>query len=316
MRAPLALVLFLLIVAGCIQPDPNATQPTRDAAPSGAAASMSAQESRNDTLAPCIEGINVGGGSMIPGALCAVRTITVTGTIQGIARLPVDLSTFSGPIQVDEANDGSWSLVAVLKARGTTPDEANANLAAIDFRWSHETAGAHEIRARAKMNQSQDAGYAAALALKVPRSVAMELSASDGSGAITVTGGATTSLSLSTGSGSIGAKTSIVDATLHTGSGSVDATLTPTASGDVSVSTGSGKVSLRLPEDAQHGYALTASTGSGGITIGLKDGMTSACPPSGPCDHRTFETSGYASRAIRAGVSLSTGSGAVDVQPA
>lgn len=317
MRVPLlALLATLALVAGCIQPD----QPT-PAAKAGASssadaqASMTGEESRKDATMPCLEGVGINGATL-PGAFCAVRTITVSGTISGIAELPVDLATFTGPITVKESSEGSWSLVATLTARGTTPDDATASLASVWFTWDHLDAGAHRIHALAKVNGSNDGGYAATLALAVPPSVTMRLAASDGSGGITVEGGNTDGLALSTGSGSISVKTSATDATLHTGSGSIDATLTPSAEGTLEASTGSGKVALRLPEDAGHGYALTASTGSGSIDIGLKDGDATACPQHGPCSQREFHTRGFASRDVRSTVAISTGSGDVTVRSA
>ncbi|GEM_PF-3237920 len=316
MRALLPLVALALLAAGCIQPDaPSATEKATGSPPSSATAAMTGEESSKDSTMPCLEGVGVS-GTAVPGAFCAVRTVTVSGTISGIAELPVDLSTFNGPIAVKESSEGAWSLVATLTARGTTPDEATANLANVWLEWDHADGGAHRVHARAKVNGSNDGGYAASLTLALPPSVATRLAASDGSGGISVEGGNAEALSLSTGSGAISAKTRVVDATLHTGSGSVDATLTPTAEGKIAVSTGSGRVSLRLPEDAERGYALTASTGSGSIDVGLKDGDLTACPQYGPCNHREFHTSGFSSRAIRSTVSLSTGSGGVSVQPA
>jgi len=313
MRALLPFLVLALFAAGCIQPQetekPGST--FQGASSTSGPGQLTAEESRNESTSPCVTGISVSGTSL-PGAFCAIRTITVKGVVTGVSSMDVSLATFGDGIKVRESKGDAWSLVATLTAHGATPDDALQALSNIDYRYA---ADAEHVEARAKTNDTQGNGYAVSLELSLPAQIVQDLSASAGSGGIDVENVRTGSLVLSTGSGDIGVTASVGDVILHAGSGSVKAMLSPERSGDIKLSTGSGSVSLQVPEDAQHGYDVTGSTGSGGLTIGLKDGESSGCAGSGTCHRATFKTTGFDAREIRTRLVASTGSGSLSIGP-
>ena len=310
----------LVIAAGCIRPDdPNNAPPAARADAHGG--SMSGDEKRTDSSTVCTNGgLNVGGNGNTH-AFCAQRVITVQGSISGIPKIDVDLSTFNGDVKVHESSGDAWGFTATLKATGSTADEASARIKDIAFSWSHTDGSAHFVQVKAQQNKtgSSDEGLSTDLDVTMPAGVTLVLVAATGNGDLHVQGGQTDGLSLSTGNGDIDATTKVTQADLRSGNGDAKASLTPTGSGRIGASVGNGKVDIALPEDASHGYTAEMSTGNGDIKVSLHDGKTSECPSGDsytpPCNHRTFETTGYGGRATQTSLILSTGNGDVTLRP-
>lgn len=113
-----------------------------------------------------------------------------------------------------------------------------------------------------------------------------------------------------TGSGGIDVEARYVQGVLHTGSGGIDAVLTPTGTGALAVSTGSGGADLRLTTGAAYGYDVVASAGSGGIEVDLPE-TESVGPQS---DHQAHvRTVDFDARTIRSTLAVSSGSGGVSI---
>lgn len=315
-----ALVVLALLAAGCIQPDPHAGQPAATSASTMGDPTMTAGENRTESTGLCLQDLNLG-PNPAAGAFCATRVVTVKGELANLGSLPVALRTFVGDVVVHDGPEGSWGFTATLVARGATPSDATRNLDEIDFRWSHEDEGAHALSVSAKTNGSNDGpAVKAALDVVLPASLVLDLEASSGSGDVRAEGIQAEDLVLHSGSGSIRAAARAQDVVLRSGSGDIEATLHPIGSGKLELSSGSGSVSLRVPEDALHGYAAALSTGSGKISITLQDGKASDCPSSAygsaPCQRRSFETSRFADREIQTQAHLSSGSGDIALSPA
>lgn len=319
MRRTVLLILFSLSslsLAGCIEMpgsendgasgDPNPT-------PGG---SMTATEDIQESAGPC-----VGSGGAHP--FCATRVVTITGTLSGLASLEADLATFNGALIVKAGSAGSWGVVATLKGRGTTPDDARAALESITFTWGHESPSGHFLQAQAEAEGrgKDEWSRAADLEVTLPPEVAYRLVASNINGEATIRGLKTEGLSVSNTNGRIEVDATVMQVDLSTVNGAVDAKLTPTASGRIKASTVNGQVNLRLPEDAQHGYDLRGTTTNGEVEIRLQDGDVGPCPKGSqyytpPCNDRTFKTRNFDGRAIRSQVAMSSVNGQVEAGPA
>lgn len=307
-------IAFLVLAAGCIAPDARDPPGATRAASTSSAGTMTAEETRSDATSLCVEGLSVNGNTVY-GPFCATRTVTVKGEMS-LDRLPVSLRAFAGDVKVRSGAEGKWSFVAQLVARGSTPDDATAHLSDIAFSWSHGSDGAHALEILAKQNGSNSAGVSASIDLTLPASLVVDLAASSGSGDISVVDVPTSRLVLSAGSGKLSAKTIATEVALKTGSGDISAQLTPGGSGLWAISTGSGSSTIQVPETGDLGYDVTVSTGSGKSEIKLQDGSASACPSSGSCNHRTFQTNGFRERLVQTQLRVSAGSGDVSISAA
>ena len=312
MRPPVVVLVAALgmLAAGCIAP-PEGRDAFSDRMETGG--SMTAKESRDDSVGPC------SGVGVLPtaGAFCAKRVVRVEGQVAGLSRLDVDLQTFNGNVDLAGGRGDAWSLEAVLTARGASEEEARASLERIAFAWSHVEGGRHFLAAVAE-TPSPSSGRAASLAVTLPRGLVLVAAAATSNGGIHVEDVATDGLSAHTSNGNVEVDASVTQADLRTSNGQVEAALSPTGPGRISAGTSNGAIHLTLPEDARHGYELDAKTSNGRVTINLRDGETKR-PPSNPYydpqNEASFTTSGYASRAIRSVVHLTTSNGGITVDP-
>lgn len=312
MKTPtFALLLTLgLLAAGCIAP-PDGQSPGGARAPN-AGGSMTAKETREDAVALCTDGLALG-----VGRFCATRTVRVEGDLSGLGHMEVDLATFNGNVDLADHEEGGWSLVATLRARGATEADAKANLEKIRFTWSHESGGTHFVAAKAESPRETDGGYAASLAAALPRSVVLVVTAATSNGNVAVKNVATDGLSAQTSNGAVEVDATVTQVDLRTSNGRIGGKLVPTGSGRVSAATSNGAIELAFPEDARHGYDLDAQTSNGKVTVNLRDGETTRKGPSNPYydpqNDARFTTHGYASRAIQSSVTLTTSNGAITV---
>jgi hypothetical protein len=146
--------------------------------------------------------------------------------------------------------------------------------------------------------------------IDVSKTKADEIHADSASGHINIQGEAD-QVTADTASG--GATIDVVGAVLSvdSASGSIQVRFTPTADGSIYLQTASGSVDLTLPESAQNGYSIDASTSSGSVEILLKDGKVS-----GEDEEKHFLTNNYSGRAVKTAVDARSTSGSVQVQPA
>jgi DUF4097 and DUF4098 domain-containing protein YvlB len=314
MRGIVVLLLLGVLIAGCIAPDPPSAT-THNVTNGGG--SMSAKETRSDDATVCTSG-NVNVSS--PQEFCATRTITVTGTIAGISEMNVDVSSFNGPVTLRGDTDGQWGFVAKLTATGSTPDEAKANLDNIQFAWSHEQDGSHFLTASAKKD-GNGSGYGASFDVQLPNTITYVVVAGTTNGDVQLQDLKTDGLSLHSTNGKVLATGHVSQVDLRTTNGDVTATLAPWASGRFALQTTNGKIALTVPEDDQHGYDATLQTTNGKADVQMHDGDVGPCPQGSqyytpPCNHRTFQTNGYAAREIQTSLSLESTNGDVTLSAA
>lgn len=316
-----ALTLFaLLAVAGCLAPQvqdanstPSSASSPASSTPSGSA-SMTASEVRSNESC---SGQNSGNQ-----AYCAAKKVRVDGAISGISRLDVDLHTVNGGVAIKNGDAGSWNLVATLKAYGSSPEEAQANLAKIRYTWSHVDGSTHQVHANADFSALNDCRCSpqASIETTLPAAVTKVVSAETTNGAISVAG-KTDGLSASTTNGQISVDADVTQVQLQTTNGQITANLRPSASGRIHAATTNGQVVLELPEGESTGYDVHGKTTNGVVEIDLKDGDLGPCPQGSqyytpPCTERSFKTHGYDARAVRTQVAADATNGQIVVKPA
>jgi hypothetical protein len=319
-RLPLVLALSLLslALAGCIQgpaeedaganeTTPGATLSSRDA---GGDARMSAREEKSESAGSCSKGY------------CIEQTVKVTGALQDLALLEVDLSTLNGGVKVTAGAEGQWSMVAKLTSKASSREAAEAAMRDLRFVWSHEDGGSHLLDAKATFEgRHNGVDRGADISVVMPRSLVLRLVAETTNGGVDVKGVRTDGLSAGTTNGGVDVDADVTQVDLGTTNGGIDARLRPTASGRIRLGTTNGGIQVAFPEDAQHGYDLDAGTTNGDVSIRMRDGDVGPCPEGSqyytpPCDHRTFKTRNYDQRAIRSQVELGTTNGRIEAASA
>lgn len=303
------LVVLLVVAAGCIAPPDRVPAGERTV---NAGGEMTAKESRADAVAVCREDL----GILPAGQFCAERTIEIDGSIAGIERMDVDLSTFNGAVELFDHQEGEWALKAVLRARGATAEQATANLDKIAFTWAHVDAGSHFLSARAEAPGRDSNGLAASIFANLPRSIDLVVVAGTSNGNVQVRGVSTDGLAVQTSNGNVELDAAVSHVVVGTSNGQVEAKLRPVASGRIAIATSNGAIQLTVPEDAEHGYDLDAKTSNGKVTIHLRDGETTrpeGNPYYDPQNDARFLTNGFASRDIQSIVELGTSNGAITV---
>lgn len=316
MRRILTLALLPIVAfAGCLQlPDQEAAVDTEvDPATGGA---MTGKEVRKDDVGVCTNNFGIDNDDRF----CATRTITVDGTLRGFQTMDVAIETFNGDVTIGDAADGAWGFVATLKARGDSAAAATSRLDTIAFGWSHEDATGHFVEVSAK-HEGEANNIEAAIELRMPRAIVLEVVADTSNGDVGLTGLRTSALSLSTSNGGIVAKAEVGQVSLKTSNGDIDADLKPLTSARWSLDTSNGDVTLVVPEGPSYGYSFEGDTSNGDVEYGMRDGEKGPCPQGSeyytpPCNHRTFETHGFASRDIKVHAALDTSNGEVEANPA
>lgn len=303
---------LLTTLAGCLtlpeEQDAAALEP-----PASGPATMTATESRRTDNGLC-GGLGLGGGRF-----CATLTVSVEGTISGLAALPVSLDTFNGPVSITESKPGAWGFEAVLTAQGATAAEAASRLELITLEWAHERGGEHFLEVAASTERGED--LSASIALRVPRAVLLELAAETSNGPVEAKGIRASGLALGTSNGAIRVDAEAAQVSLDTSNGAIDAKITPIADGRWVLDTSNGAISLVVPEGPRYGYSIEGDTSNGEVEYGLRDGEMGPCPEGSqyytpPCSERSFETHRYGSRDLRVQVRLDTSNGGIRVDPA
>jgi hypothetical protein len=308
----LALVAAAL-AAGCIQPSDPAIKDSPPPSTRNDGGNMTATE--RTTNSTC------SGNGNAETAFCASRTVAVSGSLSGVAKMDVDLKTVNGHVGVRQGGSGSWTLTAVLKAYGATQEEANANLQHVAYNWRHTDGSSHFVQAEAKDDGSNcRCNEQGDLDVSLPSDVVMVVTTETTNGAVSVEG-KTDGLSAQTVNGAIRVNADVTQVSLSTTNGQIDATLRPTASGRISASTTNGQVALAVPEDAGRGYDATGRTTNGEVSISLKDGDLGPCPQGSqyytpPCNERTFKTHGFEQRTIQTTLSATGTNGQIAIRPA
>lgn len=312
-HAPLlALLLLLAPLAGCLEPptgdDPGADVPTANyEAPADRYDGMSADETHEDTVSRCDQdGIQVP-----PATWCGTRVVTVTGRI-GLDQLPVDLLSVNGAITVSHAVGDAWSLVATLKTRGLTEDQARQ---ALDdtWSWSHEDAdGRHHLNAAPTLGAPLAEGRLSSVHYAVTLPAWLHLPDArleTTNGAISLAHYKMDKLAARTTNGAITASAWIGDADIKTTNGAITANLVATRSGAWSLDTTNGAITLIASEHTTRGFDLDARTTNGRITIDLSQGKIVEDEKS----HKRFVTDNYDARAIQIVGKIKTTNGAISV---
>lgn len=311
-------ILFLLVVgltlAGCIGTpgaEPGASYETT----TNAGGTMTVAETKEDKAALCTDGVNLDSDERF----CAERRIELKGEIDGVAKMDVALSTFNGAVKLTADGGNDWRVIATLHARGATEADARARLDQIKWTFEHQDGESHFLEARAE-KEGDASNLGASLEVTVPSSIVYVVVAATSNGAVEAKGLKTDGLSLATSNGAVVVDAESTQVNIGTSNGAIDAKLRPSASGRTTLATSNGAITLRVPEDAERGYDLDATTSNGEVAIALKDGKASECPTNEyytpPCNHREFTTNGYSSRDVQQLVTLGSSNGQIEVSSA
>lgn len=292
-RRPLVLLVLVLTLtagfAGCIAA-PDALGPASAAddgardAPAGRG-SMTADERVEES-----EGVDPQSG--LPLRFAATRIHSITGTMD-LDSLPIVLATVDGDVTVTGVNGDAWALVVTLRGTGATPELAREERDSLALEWSHESAGAHFVRAAVHAanlpaRAVSIGGRSADVALEVParlltsldvrtsdadvavsglRATSVELRTSDGD--VVVSGVTTDHLAVKTSDGDVGLSgVDARDVEVRTSDGDVAATIAGTRR--VSITTSDGDVTASL-EPAASG-AVDVRSSDGDVHLELPEG--------------------------------------------
>lgn len=269
----------------------------------------------------------------------ASRVVTIAGQLT-LDELLVDLAATNGDVQVRTETGDAYALVANLTGYGATPDQARENRDEMAFVWDAGTPGDRQLVGHVEHDQDDDSGplsveadrKEADLTLVVPEDVRLSLSADTTNGAVDVRGLVASDLILDSTNGGVtvtdthardiqvdttngavdlsiaGSEDLVVDST----NGDVVATITPGEDGTIEADSTNGNVDLSVPETAEHGYDVTATTTNGQASIGLEDGDKRT---SDDGRHVTFRTHGFDERAVQTSILASSTNGNAHVGP-
>lgn len=317
-RAPLlALVLLLAPLAGCLEPptrngdEEEGDEPIQRGdyePPAVRIDGMTADERHEDKVERCDQD----GVQVPPAAWCATRVVTVVGRI-GLDALPVDLRSVNGAISLSHSVGDAWGMVATLKTRGVTEEQARR---ALDdaWTWSHEDAdGAHRLHAAPRPSVPLAEGSLASVHYLVTLPAWLhlpEVHAASTNGAIALGHYKIDKLVARTTNGAVTASARIGDADLETTNGAIQANLVAARSGAWNVRTTNGAITLIASEHATRGFDLDARTTNGRIHIGLSQGEI----VEEERNHKRFVTDGFDRRDIQIVGKIQTTNGAITVE--
>lgn len=343
-------MLFLtLALAGCIEPPGESLDAASLAAAlsTPAAGRMTGVEVANEQSSRlCL----LEHGISLPDyrAYCADRLVRWEGEMS-LERLPVRIEHALGDVEVARSSGSSWSFEWRVTANGRSSEDAEARLDDVRVTMVHESEAGHLLHIVAESLVQQTNGLRVSLVVTLPPGVEYDVATRGGSGDVTVRDLDARSLSVRTGSGDVSARgvtarmlsvesgsgsaelgdvraqqlvmksgsgkrvvdAEVVDVDIQAGSGDVRATLRPFGSGQFRFAAGSGDIDVRVPENAAHGYDVTARAGSGDASIRLKDGALSQSRD----NQASFRTDGFGSRSFQTSMVLTTGSGDIEVRP-
>lgn len=335
-----AVVVVTVLTAGCMgmadqaPGEEETTEPTatRSAPSQQRNASMTAEETEREH-----EGVRANAPPFY-----ASRVVTIEGLLT-LERLPIDLETVNGPIQVETGAEDEYRLVANLTGYGFTPQQAREQRARLSLDWDIGQPGAHQLVAHVEQEDQESSGPLSmgghakgALTLTVPESLLADLDAESTNGEVAVRDLSAVSLVAGSTNGAIdldqvtaedivasttnGPIDATVDGTrsvsLESTNGAIDATVEPATSGSIQASTTNAKIDVAVPEDAEHGYAAEASSTNGDVDIRLEQGSTQDEGGGYSGDAASFRTSGFEDRPMRTAVTLTSTNGDIVLRPA
>lgn len=252
------------------------------------------------------------------GPFVSTRTVAVEGTLT-LSSLPANLTVDRGRIDVETGPAGEWSARIQVDGYGATPEEARAERDQVTVEWSIGDAGDRRLRIAAEQPEEEDeeTGHAeTTIEVTLPEDLAVQLEVGLESGNVTLEGLRAPFAALGVASGDVDAHLrGTRQVTIGVASGQVDATVEPGDHGAVTASVSSGEVTLRVPEDAEHGYQARASTANGEAEVRLQDGETTSSGGGPTGGSVRFVTDGYEDRSIRTEVQASASDGDVLVAP-
>lgn len=311
----LGAALLMTALAGCISPDAFQKASTNTHAvppPTDRIDGMTADVQQKDTAIDCASGT-----LPLPTSACYQREVTVTGRI-GLDTLPVTLTANNGGIVLKASEDDAWSFHALVKVRGSSPDDAKKGLDTM-WSWSHTDGTKHYLLAGPNASVTSSPlplvgpeVMSIRYEVTLPAWLVATIKAHTTNGGITVSGLESDSLDLKTTNGGVAIDGPVKSADVSTTNGGIAAQLDPTSIGKVSLRTTNGGVAVTVPEDAAHGYSVDAKTTNGRVAIGLHDGNADSKDKT----QATFTSRDYDARAIQTELTISTTNGGVTVGPA
>jgi len=258
----------------------------------------------------------------------AQETRTLTGDLRVDGAL-LDINSFNGPITVSTWAEDEYSISILIKAKGTTDDDAEDNLGDIEFDLTETVVGGvKRLVLRHNVPSTKTSLYAIIIEVTLPADaeVSMSLDSSNGGFTLTdITGG---NIDLSTSNGALifegvtadeinaGTSNGGVRGTLEapiviigTSNGGINLNLPSTVSGRYSLGTSNAGINLELSSSASVGYDIDLSTSNGVIDLGLPNLDYSR-------DIRTSKearTVGFSAKAVQVIIEASTSNASVDV---
>ena len=270
----------------------------------------------------------------------ASKTVTVANSLAGVEELTQILANGPGDVVFMPWSEPRYEIIVTLSARASSEDDARAGVDSMhvihsdigygadvveiltgleydDWRPSPLVPGIHVGGGRSadiEVHISQPGAFKVVAAagsgdLSLHGVIADNIVATAGSGDLYIEGRAGT-VTADAGSGDIELEVATPFLMVKTGSGDISATVDPTADGPIVASAGSGDIELRLATGSDHGYFITASAGSGDVSVDVDDTQSHS---SGD-NHHVAQTHGFDDRAIQTLVTVSTGSGDIDIE--
>jgi len=267
-------------------------------------------------------------GSGDVGSYRADDTRLLSGDLTADAVL-LDVDNFNGPVKVSTWDRDEYSITIIIRAKGFSDAEAQANLADIEHDLDESVLmGKNRLVLRHNVSSTKMNLYAISVEAKLPAGATVDLDLDSSNGGITledVTGG---TIDLSTSNGAItfddvnadsidvdmsngGVRGSLEaeDTRISTSNGAINLDLPCTVTGDYELRTSNAGVDLRVSSSASVGFDLDLSTSNGSIDIDLPNlDYTRNTRTS-----KEAHTYGFHEKAVRITIDASTSNAGMDV---
>jgi len=197
------------------------------------------------------------------------RTLVGDLTVDGAF---LDIDSFNGPITVSTWAEDEYSISILIKAKGTTDSEAEANLDDIEFDLTETVvSGVKSLVLRHNVPNTRTGIYTVIVEVKLPADAEVSMDLDSSNGGITlndITGG---DIDLSTSNGALlfeGVTADEINA--ETSNGGVRGTLEAPVT---YISTGNGGIYLELPSTVTGRYTLRTSNSGIGLELSMSSSV-------------------------------------------
>ena len=259
----------------------------------------------------------------------AQETRTLTGDLT-VEEAFLDVDNFNGPITVSTWTKDEYSINILIKAKGTTDNEAENNLDDIEFDLTEKMVGGEKrLVLRHNVPTTKKNIYTITIEVKLPADTEASMSLVSSNGGITLTEITGGNIDLATSNGAIlfeditadeiNAATSNggVRGTLKapitnigTSNGGIRLNLPSTASGRYSLGTSNAGIGLELSSSTTVGYDLDVSTSNGVVYLELPNLDYSRNTKTS----KEAQTVGFSSKSVQIIINASTSNASVNIE--